>query len=174
MTTFRGIRYDKILEAPAGRASVYGVLADGRLTYTVVDVATGRRTHGAVTSTATLGFQPVAMATLDFSTILRASRSPTKDCTGGASCSVACAPASTPGPSRPASRWSTPSARWRRSGPRVGASVLDSGVRGSPADDEVRDPAGGTLVSAADAPSYWVLADPEGNRVCLCTWQDRD
>ncbi len=33
--------------------------------------------------------------------------------------------------------------------------------------------AGGTLVSDADAPSFWVLADPEGNRVCLCTWQDR-
>ncbi|MFJ8916449.1 4a-hydroxytetrahydrobiopterin dehydratase [Amycolatopsis sp. NPDC102389] len=34
--------------------------------------------------------------------------------------------------------------------------------------------AGGTLVSSADAPRYWVLADPEGNRVCLCTWQERD
>ncbi|GAA1621303.1 4a-hydroxytetrahydrobiopterin dehydratase [Actinoplanes couchii] len=34
--------------------------------------------------------------------------------------------------------------------------------------------AGGTLVSDADAPSFWVLADPEGNRVCLCTWQDRE
>lgn len=34
--------------------------------------------------------------------------------------------------------------------------------------------AGGTLVSDAEAPSFWVLADPEGNRVCLCTWQDRD
>ncbi|MFC4857419.1 VOC family protein [Actinophytocola glycyrrhizae] len=33
--------------------------------------------------------------------------------------------------------------------------------------------AGGTLVSDAAAPSYWVLADPEGNRVCLCTWQQR-
>lgn len=33
--------------------------------------------------------------------------------------------------------------------------------------------AGGTLVSDVDAPSFWVLADPEGNRVCLCTWQDR-
>jgi 4a-hydroxytetrahydrobiopterin dehydratase len=33
--------------------------------------------------------------------------------------------------------------------------------------------AGGTLVSDSDAPSYWVLADPEGNRVCLCTWQER-
>jgi 4a-hydroxytetrahydrobiopterin dehydratase len=32
--------------------------------------------------------------------------------------------------------------------------------------------AGGTLVSDAEAPSFWVLADPEGNRVCLCTWQD--
>jgi 4a-hydroxytetrahydrobiopterin dehydratase len=34
--------------------------------------------------------------------------------------------------------------------------------------------AGGTLVSSAEAPSFWVLADPEGNRVCLCTWQERD
>jgi len=33
--------------------------------------------------------------------------------------------------------------------------------------------AGGTLVSAEEAPSFWVLADPEGNRVCLCTWQER-
>jgi 4a-hydroxytetrahydrobiopterin dehydratase len=33
--------------------------------------------------------------------------------------------------------------------------------------------AGGTLVSDMEAPSFWVLADPEGNRVCLCTWQDR-
>jgi len=33
--------------------------------------------------------------------------------------------------------------------------------------------AGGTLVSDADAPSFWVLADAEGNRVCLCTWQQR-
>ncbi|GAA4938326.1 4a-hydroxytetrahydrobiopterin dehydratase [Actinoplanes utahensis] len=33
--------------------------------------------------------------------------------------------------------------------------------------------AGGTLVSDEAAPSFWVLADPEGNRVCLCTWQER-
>jgi 4a-hydroxytetrahydrobiopterin dehydratase len=33
--------------------------------------------------------------------------------------------------------------------------------------------AGGTLVSDAGAPAFWVLADPEGNRVCLCTWQSR-
>lgn len=33
---------------------------------------------------------------------------------------------------------------------------------------------GGTLVSDEEAPSFWVLADPDGNRVCLCTWQDRD
>jgi 4a-hydroxytetrahydrobiopterin dehydratase len=33
--------------------------------------------------------------------------------------------------------------------------------------------AGGTLVSDADAPAFWVLADPEGNRMCLCTWQSR-
>jgi 4a-hydroxytetrahydrobiopterin dehydratase len=34
--------------------------------------------------------------------------------------------------------------------------------------------AGGTLVSAESAPRFWVLADPEGNRVCFCTWQERD
>ena len=33
--------------------------------------------------------------------------------------------------------------------------------------------AGGTLVSDDEAPAFWVLADPEGNRVCLCTWQNR-
>lgn len=33
--------------------------------------------------------------------------------------------------------------------------------------------AGGTLVSDAHAPRFWVLADPDGNRMCLCTWQDR-
>ncbi|WP_305783767.1 4a-hydroxytetrahydrobiopterin dehydratase [Symbioplanes lichenis] len=33
--------------------------------------------------------------------------------------------------------------------------------------------AGGTLVDDSSAPAFWVLADPEGNRVCLCTWQDR-
>ncbi|QIK77049.1 4a-hydroxytetrahydrobiopterin dehydratase [Nocardioides piscis] len=34
--------------------------------------------------------------------------------------------------------------------------------------------AGGTLVSDAAAPSYWVLADPEGNRSCVCTVAGRD
>jgi 4a-hydroxytetrahydrobiopterin dehydratase len=34
--------------------------------------------------------------------------------------------------------------------------------------------AGGTLVSDAAAPAFWVLADPEGNEVCICTWQARD
>jgi 4a-hydroxytetrahydrobiopterin dehydratase len=34
--------------------------------------------------------------------------------------------------------------------------------------------AGGTLVSDVQVPSLWVFADPEGNRVCLCTWQERD
>lgn len=33
--------------------------------------------------------------------------------------------------------------------------------------------AGGTLVSDERAPRFWVLADPEGNKVCLCTWQER-
>jgi 4a-hydroxytetrahydrobiopterin dehydratase len=34
--------------------------------------------------------------------------------------------------------------------------------------------AGGTLVTDEFAPNFWVLADPEGNRMCLCTWQERD
>ncbi len=33
--------------------------------------------------------------------------------------------------------------------------------------------AGGTLVSDEAAPSFWVLADPEGNEACICTWQGR-
>ncbi|MGV8977289.1 MAG: 4a-hydroxytetrahydrobiopterin dehydratase [Cellulomonas sp.] len=34
--------------------------------------------------------------------------------------------------------------------------------------------AGGHLVSDRRAPAFWVLADAEGNEVCLCTWQARD
>ncbi|MBB3604660.1 4a-hydroxytetrahydrobiopterin dehydratase [Mycolicibacterium sp. BK556] len=34
--------------------------------------------------------------------------------------------------------------------------------------------AGGTLLSDAAAPAWWVLADPEGNEACVCTWQGRD
>jgi 4a-hydroxytetrahydrobiopterin dehydratase len=34
--------------------------------------------------------------------------------------------------------------------------------------------AGGRLVSEAHARSFWVLADVDGNEVCVCTWQDRD
>ena len=34
--------------------------------------------------------------------------------------------------------------------------------------------AGGTLVSDAEAPAFVVLADPEGNKVCICTSAGRD
>lgn len=34
--------------------------------------------------------------------------------------------------------------------------------------------AGGSLVSDTRAPAFWVLADPEGNEACVCTWQARD
>lgn len=34
--------------------------------------------------------------------------------------------------------------------------------------------AGGVLVDASHARSFWVLADTEGNEVCVCTWTDRD
>ena len=34
--------------------------------------------------------------------------------------------------------------------------------------------AGGTLVSDEAAPAFWILADPEGNEACICTWQGRE
>lgn len=34
--------------------------------------------------------------------------------------------------------------------------------------------AGGTLVSDAEAPAFWVLADAQGNQACLTTWQGRE
>lgn len=34
--------------------------------------------------------------------------------------------------------------------------------------------AGGILLSDLRAPAFWVLADPEGNEACICTWQARD
>jgi 4a-hydroxytetrahydrobiopterin dehydratase len=34
--------------------------------------------------------------------------------------------------------------------------------------------AGGTLVSDDRAPAFTVLADPEGNKVCVCTSLGRD
>jgi 4a-hydroxytetrahydrobiopterin dehydratase len=34
--------------------------------------------------------------------------------------------------------------------------------------------AGGTLINDTRAPAFWVLADAEGNEVCVTTWQARD
>jgi 4a-hydroxytetrahydrobiopterin dehydratase len=34
--------------------------------------------------------------------------------------------------------------------------------------------AGGRLLTDESAPAFWVLADAEGNEVCLTTWQGRD
>ena len=33
--------------------------------------------------------------------------------------------------------------------------------------------AGGRMVTAQYARSWWVLADADGNAACVCTWQDR-
>lgn len=33
--------------------------------------------------------------------------------------------------------------------------------------------AGGRLVSDRRAPAFWVLADADGNEICVCTWQAR-
>lgn len=32
--------------------------------------------------------------------------------------------------------------------------------------------AGGRIVDDSNAPAHWTLADPAGNRVCLCAWPD--
>lgn len=52
---------------------------------------------------------------------------------------------------------------------------LDVWVDPGAVDDliERAEQAGGRLVSDEHAPSFWVLADPEGNKVCLCTQQER-
>ncbi len=34
--------------------------------------------------------------------------------------------------------------------------------------------AGGTVADDSEAPSFTVLADPQGNRICLCTHEDRE
>lgn len=34
--------------------------------------------------------------------------------------------------------------------------------------------AGGTLLDDSNAPSFWVLADPHGNKACICTVKNRD
>ena len=34
--------------------------------------------------------------------------------------------------------------------------------------------AGGRLVYDDEAPAFWVLADPEGNEACVCTWEGRE
>jgi 4a-hydroxytetrahydrobiopterin dehydratase len=53
---------------------------------------------------------------------------------------------------------------------------FDITVAGAEAEPRVRAAlaAGGTLVSDEAAPSFWVLADAEGNEACVCTWLQRD
>jgi 4a-hydroxytetrahydrobiopterin dehydratase len=34
--------------------------------------------------------------------------------------------------------------------------------------------AGGRLVSEEFVPSWWILADADGNEICVCTWEDRE
>lgn len=53
---------------------------------------------------------------------------------------------------------------------------LDVSVPHDEADNRIASAlaAGGTLVSDRRARAFWVLADAEGNEVCVTTWQDRD
>lgn len=52
---------------------------------------------------------------------------------------------------------------------------LDVEVHAADAEQRLADTlaAGGRLVSDEAAPAFWVLADPEGNEACICTWQGR-
>jgi 4a-hydroxytetrahydrobiopterin dehydratase len=52
---------------------------------------------------------------------------------------------------------------------------LDVEVAHDVAEQRVADAlaAGGHMVTDQYAPSFWVLADVEGNEACVCTWQDR-
>jgi hypothetical protein len=58
------------IDGPSGKASVYGVLADGRLTYTAIDAASGKRIEGAEVSSVALGFKAKALAALNYNTLL--------------------------------------------------------------------------------------------------------
>jgi 4a-hydroxytetrahydrobiopterin dehydratase len=53
---------------------------------------------------------------------------------------------------------------------------FDVTVAHEEAEARVRDAvaAGGRLVNDSFARAFWVLADAEGNEVCVCTWTDRD
>lgn len=70
MQTFKPYRYDKIVEdRPQGTASVYGILDDGRLTYSAINASNGNRLSTTL-STTKLGFTPKTMATLNYNTLL--------------------------------------------------------------------------------------------------------
>ena len=59
----------------------------------------------------------------------------------------------------------TPRQRWHLDlwvAPEVARSRIDAAVA-----------AGGTVVDDSEAPSFTVLADPDGNKVCVCTHLDR-
>ena len=53
---------------------------------------------------------------------------------------------------------------------------LDITVAHEEAENRVRAAlaAGGTLLDDSHARAFWVLADAEGNEVCVCSWMDRD
>jgi 4a-hydroxytetrahydrobiopterin dehydratase len=53
---------------------------------------------------------------------------------------------------------------------------IDISVPHDVAEQRVADAvaAGGTVLSTDRVPAFWVLADPEGNEVCVCTWQARE
>jgi 4a-hydroxytetrahydrobiopterin dehydratase len=53
---------------------------------------------------------------------------------------------------------------------------IDVTVPHDAADDRIAAAlaAGGRVISEQRARAFWVLADPEGNEACICTWQDRD
>ena len=68
------------------------------------------------------------------------------------------------------------SSRWTRLAHNATASTSTSPSRTTSPQQRIAAAlaAGGTLVSDGAAPAFWILADPEGNEACICTWQGRD
>jgi hypothetical protein len=69
LTSYAPIRYSHVIDDSSSTAGIYGVNANNTMTFTRINVPLGNRT-GPVTSTATLPFTPVAIATMDFNTVL--------------------------------------------------------------------------------------------------------
>lgn len=99
----------------SGTASIYGILPDGRLTFSTITPTTGELKK--VRIGADLGFEPKAMATLNFNTVLVTSTKPARSI------------ASTFSPTTSPSSWSArPSRSSTAAGPTTSSPMTDTGI----------------------------------------------